>query len=231
MSLFAQIPKHERPREKLWKEGADALSLQELIAILLGTGTRGKTVLALAQELLLHFGGIRGLLEASSEELMEVKGIGRAKAMILKAAFSIAKKSRQESLIPNEKIKNAKDAFELAKMFIGDLKQEALLILLRDVRGRLIHREVIGLGTLSEVLVHPREVFNPAVRYRANSLILVHNHPSGDPTPSKADFELTSYLVRSSKILGIFLDDHIILGDDCFTSLREKGFLGEPFTY
>lgn len=231
MSSLSQLPITELPRERLLRDGIDALSMQELIAILLGTGTRGKSVLILAQELLQHFGGIIGLLEASVEDLMQVKGVGKAKAILLKAALGIALRSAKQMHVPQMMLKSAQQAFELAKTVIGQYKQEVLFVILRDVRGRVVHHEIVGIGTLSEVLVHPREVFYPAVRHRAHSLVMVHNHPSGDPTPSMADFELTKQLLQSSKIMGINLDDHLILGHHTFTSFREKGLLGQSNHY
>jgi DNA repair protein RadC len=212
----------ELPRERLLRDGAEALSLQELIAILLCTGTKGKSVLLLAQELALHFNGMQGLLDASIAELMEIKGVGQAKAILLKAAFAIAARAAKSQLEPRPFLKSAEQAYALAMTEIGHFDKEALLVILRDVKGRAIHREIVGIGTLSEVLVHPREIFYPAVRHRANSLIIVHNHPSGDPTPSQADLQLTQFLLRSSKIMGITLDDHLIAARTGYTSLREK---------
>lgn len=202
------------------RDGIEALSFQELIAILLCTGTKGKSVLVLAQELLLHFNGIQGLLEASIEELIEIKGIGRAKAILLKAAFGIALRA-SKSQQPLSFVKTPKQAYEFAMSEIGHFDKEVLLVILRDIRGRATHHEIVGIGTLSEVLVHPREVFHPAVRHRAHSLIVVHNHPSGDPSPSLADIELTHFLLRSSKVMGITLDDHLIVAREGYTSLRE----------
>lgn len=204
------------------RDGIEALSFQELLAILLCTGTRGKSVLILSQELLLHFKGIQGLLEASIEDLMQIKGIGRAKAILLKAAFGIALRTSKEKFKPLLVIDTPQLAYEFALSEIGHLNQEALLVILRDVRGRVIHHEIVGIGTLSEVLVHPREIFHPAVRHRANSLIVAHNHPSGDSTPSSADIELTKHLLRSSKVMGIVLDDHLIVAREGYTSLRKQ---------
>jgi DNA repair protein RadC len=224
------IPLGERPRERLLHKGAESLSLAELIAILLVTGTQEKSVLLLAQELVLKFGDIHGLLEASVEELKEVKGIGEAKAIQLKAAFAIAQKAQA---IPYSKpfLRTPEEAFRFAKQEIAAEKQEVLLVLLRDIKGRLIHHERVSVGTLSEVLVHPREVFFPAVKHKAYSLILAHNHPSGDPTPSECDFELTRLLLNSSRVMGIHLDDHLIVSRNSFVSLRERGLLGKtPLT-
>lgn len=219
------IPVQERPRERLMQHGVATLSIVELIAILLTTGTKGKSVLELSHELVGHFGGLEGLLEASVEEIMEVKGIGKAKAIQLKAAFGIAIKSSESSYLGSKKV-TSKEAYELVKQDLSYQKQEVLMVILKDVKGRLISYEKISMGTLSEVLVHPREVFYPAVRHKANSLILAHNHPSGDPTPSQADLVLTQRLIYSSKVMGINLDDHIIIGKTNFISLKESGLLG-----
>lgn len=224
-SSLSFIPLEERPRERLLQQGADALSIAELLAILLGTGVKGKSVLLLAQEMLLHFGGIRGLLEASIEELTEIKGVGCAKAVLLKAAFGLALKATSQSPIHRECIQTPTQLFELARKEIAHCKQEVLLVVLRDVKGRLIHHEKVAIGTLSEVLMHPREVFFPAVRHKAHSLIVIHNHPSGDPTPSAADIALTRLLHQSGKVMGIDLDDHLIVGSHSFVSLRERGIL------
>lgn len=215
------MPPSELPRERLMRDGIEALSLQELIAILLGTGTQGKSVLILAQELLLHFGGVEGLLNASIEELVQIKGMGKAKAIVLKAALGIGSRSSKEKQLPQKKIITVQDALEIAQPLIGNLKKEALLVILRDVKCRLIHREIISLGTLSEVLVHPREVFQPAIKHGAHSLIVCHNHPSGDPTPSQADIDLTKKLLECSKIIGVGLIDHLIVCKDAYISLRK----------
>ncbi len=217
-------PLQERPRERLLQWGIDALSLAELIAIVLTTGTKGRSVLEVAYEMVGHFGGIEGLLDASVEELMGIKGVGKAKAIQLKAAFGIAIKSG-ETYLPRLRKIGGKEAYELVKKDLSSAKQEILVVVLKDVRGRLISYEKVSVGTLSEVLIHPREVFYPAVRHKAKSLILAHNHPSGDPTPSKADIELTRHLFRSSKVMGIDLDDHIIIGNQTFISLRDSGLL------
>jgi DNA repair protein RadC len=221
------LPLQERPRERLLKEGVNALSLSELLAIVLSTGTRGKSVLVLAQEMLSHFGDLRHLLEASISELQEIKGIGKAKAIQLKAAFALALRLANQDAVGNLSIQGPAQVFEFIKDDLSHQKQEILMVILRDVKGRIFHRERVSLGTLSEVLVHPREVFYPAVRHKAHSLIIAHNHPSGDPTPSQADIDLTKLLLQSSRVMGIALDDHLIVGKNAFVSLREKGVLGQ----
>jgi len=224
MSLAKILPVSELPRERLLRDGIDALSMQELLAILLGTGTQGKPVLILAQELLLQFGGMQGLLNASVEELMQIKGVGKAKAILLKAAFGIALRASKETHELAPTVATIQDAIDIAEPLIGHLKKEAVLVILLDVKRRLIGREVISLGTISEVLVHPREVFQPAIRHGAHSMIVCHNHPSGDPTPSEADIRLTCQLNNCAKIVGISLLDHLIIGRGCNLSMKKRHF-------
>ncbi|MDQ5955749.1 MAG: DNA repair protein RadC [Candidatus Rhabdochlamydia sp.] len=230
MTLKA-IPAEERPRERLLRDGIDSLSLAELIAIVLSSGTRGKSVLSLSEELIVRFGSLEYLLDASVIELMELKGIGLAKAIQLKAVFGIALKCRRPQSLKKYSIQSVEEAYLLAKGEIGHYSQEILLVILRDVRGFLIHREQVAVGTLSQVLIHPREVFYPAVRYKAHSMILAHNHPSGDPTPSKADIELTKVLMQSGQVMGIEIDDHLIIGRDRFVSLKEQGIMNNFSKY
>lgn len=219
MSLH-NIPIHERPRERLIHHGTDRLSLQELLAILLTTGTKDKSVLMLSQEVIQRFGS--RLTEVSIEELMEIKGIGQAKAIQLKAAFAIAKKLTPKPIDTKGPL-HINDAYELVRDQIAHQKQEMIMVILKDVKGRLIKTVNVAIGTLSDVLIHPREIFYPAVRHKANSLIIAHNHPSGDPTPSPADLEVTRYLIQSGRVMGIHLDDHLIIGANSFTSLKALG--------
>ncbi len=219
------LPSEERPRERLEREGIEALSIAELLAIVLGSGTQGKSVLDLSQELLEHFGGLEKLLDASIIELMQIKGIGKTKAILLKAVFGIAIKCRKPFSTQKYFIASAKEAYDLAQGEIAHIPKEVLLVILRDVRGNLIHYEQVAVGTLSQVLVHPREVFYPAVRYKAHSLIIAHNHPSGDPKPSQADFALTRALAQAGQVMNIGLDDHLIVCRDRYVSLRELGGL------
>ncbi|MBI3236414.1 MAG: DNA repair protein RadC [Chlamydiales bacterium] len=227
MQSLKNFPQEERPRERLQREGTSALAISELIAIILGSGTKGKSVLDLSQEVLSHFGSLERLLDATITELMQIKGIGKAKAIQLKAVFGIAACCQKITLPERSPIETPFQAYVLAKGEIADQKQEVLLVLLRDVRGCLIHREKVSAGTLSHVLVHPREIFYPAVRHKAHSMIIAHNHPSGDPTPSSADFQLTSHLIESGKVMGIGLDDHLIVCKDSFLSFYQQGLI--PF--
>lgn len=229
MSRFKmkELLPEERPRERLMTKGADALSLTELLAILLTTGTQKKSVLSLAQELLTHFGSFSALLRASLEELRQIKGIGQAKALQLQAVFALARRASDIHLPDRSIIKTSLDAYNTVKGLLQEEKQEVLIVLLRDVKGRNFTWEKVAIGTLSHVLAHPREVFYPAVRHKAHSFILAHNHPSGDPNPSKADLSLTQQLVYAGQIMGISLDDHLVVGSCAFVSLYDQGFMGE----
>jgi len=220
-----ELPDTERPRERLLEHGPHVLSLAELIAIILGTGTKGKSVLDLAEEIVSHFDGLQGLLEASVAEFMEIKGVGKAKAIQLKAAFAIAARSQKPDFLEKKRaLRTAKQAFEVARYEMSYCKQEMLLVILKDARERYLLSERVSIGTLSEVLFHPREVFYPAVRHKAHSIIVAHNHPSGDPTPSAADLAITSRLLHCGRVMDILVDDHLILGGGTFVSLKETGY-------
>jgi DNA repair protein RadC len=223
MTLLSELPLQERPRERLLIHGGDALSLTELLAICLGSGRPGVSVLHLAEELLATFGSLSSLLEASIIQLMEVKGIGMAKAIQLKAIFALAKRFQRKGGMAKYSVKCPDDAYHLIAPYLEEEKQEKLALLLRNVKGEIFHHEIISSGTLSEVLVHPREVFYHVLLHRAYSFILVHNHPSGNPTPSKCDRELTKLVETSGNLMGIRLDDHLIIGRGAFVSFWEEG--------
>ncbi|MES2273656.1 MAG: DNA repair protein RadC [Chlamydiota bacterium] len=216
------LPLQERPRERLIRYGSEALSTVELLAILLGTGTKNRSVLQLAAELLGTFGSMNALCEATLAELCQVKGIGKAKAVGLKAAFGLI--GRTEPRKPGLLINSPGKVYELIRGELADQKIEMLMVVLRDVRCCLLHREIIAKGTLTELLMHPREIFHVAIRHRAHSLIIAHNHPSGESAPSTKDVETTMLLVSAGKMIGIELSDHLILGRDSFTSFYQKGF-------
>lgn len=218
-----QLPSQERPRERLERYGSDALSSIELLAILLGSGTQSRSVLELAADLLTHFGTLNAMAEATLEELRQVRGIGQAKAIQIKAVFGLLHRmemKQQGFLLDSPESVHALISSELARQ-----KVEMLMVVLRDVRKCCIHREIIAKGTLTELLMHPREIFHLAIRHRAHSLIVAHNHPSGDPTPSTRDLEITHLLAAASKVIGIEFSDHLILGWESFVSLYQKGLL------
>ncbi len=214
------IPIEERPRERFLLEGEDALSNREILAILLGTGTKGLSALDLANRLLMHFDGLDRLFDASLVELEGFSGIGKAKAIQLRAAFSLIKRSKKMKGLERPIISDSCTAFTaLQDIFFGK-KVEILAILLLDSKLALIQREVVGMGTLTEVLVHPREIFLPAIRNYAHSIVIAHNHPSGDLTPSQEDLTLANRLDKCAEILDIAILDHLIISGDQFLSLR-----------
>jgi DNA repair protein RadC len=218
------LPETERPRERLARLGPDVLSHVELIAVLLGSGTKGKSVFALSYELLSHFGSLSSLLDASIADLCQVKGLGQAKAVQLKAALSLALRVYREKAMPTETLNTPLKAYLWVRDLISFEKREVFGAILLDAKGAPLRWEIISVGTLTQALVHPREVFYPAIRYLAASLILVHNHPSGDPTPSGQDRHLTRQLITVSRSVSIPIMDHLIIGKRHFISLKEAGF-------
>jgi len=218
------LPKSERPRERLQKHGADALSSQELLALLLGRGIKGESVMVTAQRLLSSFGNIKNISEASLEELSTIKGIGLAKAAQIKSAFELAKRKEDhdERQIP---VKSHQDVIKVVRQRLKDKKKEQFLVLCLDTRNNLIRICTISTGTLDANIVHPREVFKEAIQSLASSIILVHNHPSGNPEPSEADIEITKRIQETGKIVGIDVLDHIIIADNKSFSFKEKGLV------
>jgi DNA repair protein RadC len=218
------LPSQERPRERFAEKGAGALSSAELVAILLGSGTQERSALELATALLADFGSLQSLSDATLQELLAVKGIKMAKAIKLQAAFALAKRVQPP---PLERIfiDSPEKAFQEISQEIQKEKIEVLYILLRDSRKALLHKEAIGRGILNEVIMHPREVFHSAIRHRAHSLIIGHNHPSGDPTPSGSDVEMTQILRSAGHVIGIPVVDHLIIGRNNYFSFWQKGLL------
>ncbi len=218
------LPEEERPRERLVRSGAESLSTAELIAIILGSGSREKPILQLAHEIVARFGGLRQLAEATLSELLEIKGIGTAKAIQLQAALHLGMRASRHAVSAKYRIEYPQQAYYLIKDELEHEKRELFVVILQDIKGYVICHEVISIGCLSKTLVHPREVFYPAIRHKAASLIVAHNHPSGDPTPSPEDFELTKILLEASFLMCIPLHDHIIIGQQHYVSLKQMGF-------
>ena len=224
-----ELPAEERPREKLAAHGAGALSDSELIAILLRTGLPGANAVDVARQLLQRYGSLGGLARCTVSELAGTKGVGPAKAVQLAAAFGLATRLARERLN-----KRKMDTPALIYELLGDefraLHRESLRVILLDTKLRMIRVEEISLGSLNESTAHPREIFRPALIHAAYAVVIVHNHPSGDPTPSEADRRLTVRLAEAARLLQIILLDHVILGaaDDGrqpWFSFREVGIL------
>jgi DNA repair protein RadC len=218
-------PEGERPREKLLRRGARALSDAELLAILIRSGTGERTALDLARTILTRESSLRNIGARSAEELMRLKGIGEAKAVELLAAFELGR--RVESSEPGEKpaIRSPEDAARVMMPLLRELTVEQFHVLVLDAMNGLKASLQVTTGTLNASLVHPREVYKVAVDHRAASIIVVHNHPSGNPEPSREDVEVTRQLAEAGKVLGIPLHDHLIIAGDRFTSLAERGLL------
>ncbi len=219
-------PENERPREKLTLSGPAALSAAELIAILISTGSGNESALDLGKNLLHTFGSLEDLSCASLAELENVRGIGPAKAVTIQAAFQLSRNLDQE--IANKRLQYVREPSDVAGLFIpklGHLKQEVFAIALLDSAGKYLHSEKITIGTLNASLVHPREVYKIAIRHSAASIILVHNHPSGQLSPSNEDLRVTKQLIETGKILDIPVQDHIIIADKKYISLREMGYM------
>jgi DNA repair protein RadC len=220
------LPVDERPRERLQRLGARALSDAELLALLIRTGTRSESALVLAQRLLKGDGGKNGLafvVDASIEELSKIKGIGLAKSVQLKAAVELGRRISANTWRHGFTINCPSDVKDLLMEEMRFLEKEYFKAILLNIKNHVIAIEEISVGSLNTSIVHPREVFKPAIRRSSASIILVHNHPSGDSTPSREDIEVTSRLVESGKIIGIQVLDHVIIGDGCITSLKEIG--------
>lgn len=219
------LPLEERPRERLSRFGAEALSTTELIAIILGSGTKTKSVLQLAQDIVIQFGTLEHLAGATLAELCQIKGVGLAKAIQIKAALHLGVRASKQPFKSKFRIEHPVHAYHYVRDEIESEKREVFLAILIDTKGYVITHEVISIGTLSQTLVHPREVFYAAIRHKAASLILAHNHPSGDCTPSQQDYTLTQQLVKAGQLIDLPIQDHLIIGRDCYCSLRQMGFI------
>ena len=223
-------PASERPRERLVARGADALTHAELIAILLRTGLKGTNVVIVGQNLLQKFGSLNALALASVDELRSVNGIGRDKAVTLVAAFTLARRLEQERREESPVLDNPATVVNYLRETNRLKNVESFQVLFLNSRKRLIRVEEISEGTLDTLLVHPREVFRSAIVANAGSIVLVHNHPSGDPTPSEADIKVTRDLIRAGQLLKIEVVDHVIIGQATaqrskdYASLRELGY-------
>lgn len=225
-----ELPVNERPRERLMTEGPGSLKPSDLVAILLRTGTKGVSALDMGRQVVAKYGTLDNLSRASIEDLCEVKGIGRDKAATLVAAFTLASQMAKEIRRESPTLDTPERVADLLREENRAYEVENFQVILLNTRRRLIRVEKISQGTLDTILVHPREVFRPAIAAGAAAVVLAHNHPSGDPAPSEADIKVTRDLIRAGQLLKIDVLDHVILGRASqerprdFVSLRELGY-------
>ncbi|QSF44082.1 RadC family protein [Paenibacillus tianjinensis] len=223
--MLRDLPHEERPRERMMHYGAESLSQAELLAILLRTGTRRESAIHIAQQLLGKSGGLRGLADLSIEELTNIKGIGPAKAVQLKAGIELGRRMANSRLTEPVTIRCPQDAAEILTEQLRYLQKEHFVCLFLNTKNHVISQETLSMGSLNASIVHPREVFRAAMKCSSAAIICAHNHPSGDPTPSPEDIALTSRLIQAGEIVGIDVLDHLIIGDSRFISLKEKGYM------
>jgi DNA repair protein RadC len=221
---IANWPEDERPREKLLKFGAEKLSDTELLAILLRVGSSGKSAVDLARELINEFGTFRNIDSKSFAELKR-KGLGIAKIAQIKAAIETGKRFHREKSLSKLKIKNSKDIVDYFIPYLRDMKKEVFKAVLLDGKNKIIKDVNISEGTLTKSIVHPREIIKEAVTEGAAALVLIHNHPSGEPEPSQDDIEITNRIISACELVGIRILDHVIIGDNNYFSFFNEGLI------
>jgi len=222
---LTDLPKNERPRERLFRYGAYALSNAELLAIILRTGSQKEDVLSLCNRIISDCNGLNGLLSCDTQDFLSLCGIGEAKAAQLIALSEISKRFKAFKSGDEYRITSAKSAAEYVMEDMRYLKKEYLKLIMLNSKNVVISVKHISVGSLNSSIVHPREVFLEAIKNSSASIIICHNHPSGDPTPSKEDINITNRLKECGKILGIEVLDHIIIGNGIYVSLKERAFL------
>ena len=220
-----QLPAADRPRERLYDLGPDALADAELLALQLGSGRRGMSAIDVAREVLATYGSLAEMAGREATELAAVKGVGRAKAARLAAAFELTRRLRARTPGSRRVLGSPSEVYAAFAPLMEDLKREVFRVALLDAQNRLLRDRIVSEGTLSASLVHPREVFKPAILESAASVILLHNHPSGDPTPSREDIRLTRQLVECARLLELPIHDHVVIGHGRFVSFAEQGLL------
>lgn len=219
------VPHEERPRERMMRYGAEALSHAELLAILLRTGTRRQSAVHLAGTILKQCGSLRNLIDMSMEELTSISGVGPAKALQLRAGIELGRRITKSRLGDVITVRKPQDAAEYVMEELRYLKKEHFICLFLNTKNHIIARETLSMGTLNASLVHPREVFRAAIKCNSASIICAHNHPSGDPSPSPEDISLTKRLAEAGQLVGIEVLDHLVIGDGRYVSLKEQGHL------
>jgi len=227
MNRINQWPTADRPREKLLDRGPGSLTDAELLAVVLGNGNAGQNQNALdhARSLIVAFDGLTGIDEASVTELVAIKGIGTAKAAQIKACLELGRRGEGNLWSAGEPMGSPEEVFKHFRAVCSNVKREAFYVVLLTNRNRKIRDVKISEGSLTASVVHPREVFRPVIRESAAAVVLVHNHPSGDPTPSREDMEITRRLKSVGEIMGVRVIDHVVVGHDRFFSFDSEGLL------
>ena len=225
--MVRDLPEEERPREKLIRRGAAALSDTELLAILLRTGTSSVSVLHLAEEVLAKYQdkGLLAIMNVSPQEVASIHGVGLAKAAAIVAAVELGRRLSAKAAQKQEKIGGPEDVARYAAPLLRFEQKEHFRVMLLDVRNRVLAMPTVSIGSLTASVAHPREIFREAIRYSAANMILIHNHPSGDPTPSREDLQLTRQMMKAGEIMGIPVLDHVIIAGDGFLSIKEANCL------
>lgn len=221
--IIKEMPETIRPRERLFQYGEKSLSEQELIAIILRTGTREKNVLDLSREILKYFDNLFELKQATVEEFQQIKGIGKVKAIELKAAIELGTRIANANQLKLGKVLSSTSIGTQLMQEMKDLQQEHLIAIYLNMKNEMIKRETVFIGSLNQAVAHPREIFKSAVKYSAARILIAHNHPSGVPTPSSNDISFTERIVECGNLMGIEVLDHIIVGANGYVSLREEG--------
>lgn len=221
--MIRDMAEHDRPRERLCKVGAEVLSTAELLAIVLRNGTQGESVLRMAERLLIQFDNLPGLARATITELMETKGVGEAKAAEIKAALEIGRRLVASAPEERPRVSSPDDAFHLLKSEMMFLDQEHLRLILLDTRNKVLRTPTIYIGSLNTSVIRIGELFRAAIRENAAAFIVAHNHPSGDPSPSPEDINVTRQIVQAGKLLDVDVLDHIVIGHNRFVSLKQRG--------
>ncbi|MDR3589325.1 MAG: DNA repair protein RadC [Negativicutes bacterium] len=223
--MIKELPPDERPREKLLAHGPALMSNAELIAILLRTGTSKDSALRLAERLLVKHGGVGGLGGLSPQEISKIKGIGAAKAVTVAAAMELGKRLGLLGAAERPVIRSPQDVADLLMPRLRHENKEKFVVVLLSTKNHVLASPTVSVGSLNASVVHPRELFREAINYNAAAVVLVHNHPSGDPTPSQEDLALTAKMDEAGRLLDISVLDHVIIGDGKYVSLKEKGIL------
>ncbi|MDN6195060.1 MAG: DNA repair protein RadC [Atopostipes suicloacalis] len=225
-SNIEEIPNNSRPRERLEDFGVKSLADHELLAILLRTGTKGNNVIGLAIEVLNTVEDIHRLRHVSLQELMKIQGIGRVKAAEILAAVEFGRRVNQSTQLKEGTVSSSSWVGQYLQEELSHLKQENVLALYLNTKNEIIKKDIVFIGSLNSSVAHPREIFNRAISYSAARIILAHNHPSGNVEPSEADLSFTRRMIEAGDLIGIEVLDHFIIGENCYLSLREEGYIG-----